>query len=429
VTGVSPGTSTAAATIDEVVDARAVTTVFQPIVRLDKAEAPEIVGMEALTRGPRNTPWETPLALFEAAREAGRAAELDWVCRASAYRAAIDHDLPDGITLFVNAEPGALGTACPPDLAATIFAAQLRLRVVTEFPERSVADPLALLAAGAACRDSGGGIALDDVGHHPGALALLTFLHPDVVKLDLRVTQAPQGREHLVNAVRAYAERSGATILAEGIETAQHLATARTLGATLGQGYLFDHPGPLQLLGNNLTRPRRTVPFVITPPSIAEPFGDDAGTGRTPYESVTATCPTAEVTKRELLALTRMLEARAMEAAEPAVLLACFQEAKYFTPATATRYARYAEQSALVMALATELPSRPATGVRGVALSAEDPLRGEWNVVAVGPHFAGALVARDLGDRGPDGERRFAHALTYDRELVLEAARTLLHWV
>jgi hypothetical protein len=40
-----------------------------------------------------------------------------------------------------------------------------------------------------------------------------------------------------------------------------------------------------------------------------------------------------------------------------------------------------------------------------------------------------ALVARDVGDAGPDRDRRFAYTLTYDRELVLTAARSLLHWI
>jgi DICT domain-containing protein len=67
--------------------------------------------------------------------------------------------------------------------------------------------------------------------------------------------------------------------------------------------------------------------------------------------------------------------------------------------------------------------------VRGTALGGDDPLRGEWNVIVVGPHFAGALVARDLADTGRDAERRFTYALTYDRDLVLEAARALLQWI
>ena len=52
-------------------------------------------------------------------------------------------------------------------------------------------------------------------------------------------------------------------------------------------------------------------------------------------------------------------------------------------------------------------------------------LRGWWNVV-VDPHFAAAFTARDLGDAGPDMDRRFEFAITYDRALAVEAARTLL---
>jgi DICT domain-containing protein len=60
-------------------------------------------------------------------------------------------------------------------------------------------------------------------------------------------------------------------------------------------------------------------------------------------------------------------------------------------------------------------------------LSADDPLRSEWDVVVVGAHFAGAFVARDLGDQGGiDADRRFEFFVTYDRELVLEAARALM---
>ena len=54
-------------------------------------------------------------------------------------------------------------------------------------------------------------------------------------------------------------------------------------------------------------------------------------------------------------------------------------------------------------------------------------MKGEWNVVVIGPHFAAAFVARDLGDPADDDmARRFDFCLTYDRELAVEAARGLL---
>ncbi|MER7276060.1 EAL domain-containing protein [Dactylosporangium sp. NPDC000244] len=418
------GRTTIIRTVDDVIDARAVTTVFQPIVRLDSwnHRRHEVVGYEALTRGPAGTPWEEPLPLFEAAAGRGRLAELDWVCRATAYRTALDAGLPFGLTLFVNAEPAAFGVPCPPDLAPTILDAQLRLRVVVEMTERAIGhDPSALLTAAEACRGAGWGVALDDVGAQPASLSVMPFVHPDVVKLDRHLTQRPAGGDaaRVVNAVVAYAERAGAALLAEGVETREHLDAALGMGATLGQGWLFDRPGPLP--ADVRTRPgSATVPFVVAPASPS---------GRTPYELVAARRPTAEATKRMLLPLSHYLEARAHDPAEPPMLLASFQEARHFTPATARRYRALARDASLVTVLGTELPSAPVDGVRGIALASDDPLRGEWNVIVVGPHFAGALVARDLADTGPEEQRRFTYALTYDRDLVLDAARALLQWV
>jgi DICT domain-containing protein len=79
-----------------------------------------------------------------------------------------------------------------------------------------------------------------------------------------------------------------------------------------------------------------------------------------------------------------------------------------------------------VGAFGVGMEHEPATGVRGATLGENEALAGEWDVVVVGPHTAAALIARDLGDTGPDRERRFAHTLVEDRELVLQAARSLM---
>ena len=122
--------------------------------------------------------------------------------------------------------------------------------------------------------------------------------------------------------------------------------------------------------------------------------------------------------------LSRHLEALAGDA-EPPVLLACFQDARHFTTATAARFRRIAAHSPLVAALGAGLSTEPVPGVRGACLG-DDRLRGERNVILVGPHRAAALVARDLGDDGPDAARRFEFALTHDRALVVAAARSML---
>jgi EAL domain-containing protein (putative c-di-GMP-specific phosphodiesterase class I) len=399
----------------EVIDERAVWTAFQPIVRLDSRE---VVGYEALSRGPAGTPWQDPIAMFEAARAVGRAGELDWICRARAHQAATLADLHPDVALFVNVEPSTLREPCPPDLLPAF--ARTHSRVVIELTERDLAaDPAALLMAAAGHRAAGHGLALDDVGADPASLALMPFVHPDVVKLDMRLLHRPDLSEtaRVVNAVVAHAERTGALIVAEGIERERHFAQARSMGATLGQGWLLGHPAALPHTGlTSGTRPLESLAPVQT--GVPD---------RTPFEIVAGTRTPGRTTKRALLTTTRYLESKAADTTDPPVLLACFQDALRFTPVTAHRYALLAKDSPFVAAFGVGIGVEPAPGVRGEAVDPGDPLRMEWDVVVVGPYFAAALVARDLGDGGADRHRRFEYALTYERPVVLEAARALLH--
>ena len=130
--------------------------------------------------------------------------------------------------------------------------------------------------------------------------------------------------------------------------------------------------------------------------------------------------------KHLLRALSHYLEDEAMAQPGAPVVLAAFQDASRFTPAIARRYARLAQRCSLVGALATGLPVEPAPGLRGAVLGGRDRLRDQWTVTVVSPGFAGAQIARDLGDTGPEDERRFEFVLTHDRDLVLLAAEALM---
>ncbi len=216
-------------TIHAVLADAAVRSVFQPIVEL---ESGRVVAYEALARGPQG-PLESPFALFDAARAAGRLPELDGACRAAAFRGAIEHGLLEPLTLFVNVEPEVLDAAPLDDLLAIADSAPGRLRVVLEITERALAKrPAELLRTVQRVRDVGWGVALDDVGAESASLAFMPLLRPDVVKLDLRLVQdrpSPDVAE-IMNAVNAHAERTGARVLAEGIEDERHLRVARALG-------------------------------------------------------------------------------------------------------------------------------------------------------------------------------------------------------
>ena len=221
----------------------------------------------------------------------------------------------------------------------------------------------------------------------------------------------------VVHAVNAEAERTGALILAEGIETEDHLRRALALGASYGQGWLFGRPGELR--------------------ADRDPAGGDLPAAPQRREDGAERAHPVRDRRRQAAAAPRRQAPAAR--AEPLDRapdrqpgprrggdLSTFQEASHFTPETARRYAGLAEDAALVAALGVGMDAEPAPGVRGVRLDADEALRGEWNVTVLGPHFGAAFVARDLGDTGPDRERRFDFALTHDRELVTEVARSMM---
>ena len=390
-----------------------VRSVFQPIVELDTGR---VVAYEALARGPEG-PLERPDLLFAAARTAGRLAELDEICRAAAFRGAVEQGLLAPLTVFVNVEPEVLDLAPLDDLLAIAESAPRDLRVVLEITERALAArPAELLRTVERVRALGWAVAVDDVGADSMSLAFLPLLSPDVVKLDLRLVQERPGPAiaEIMNAVNAHAERTGAVVLAEGIETAEHLATARALGATLGQGWLFGRPGPTAVPG------RATGELALPAPAAAPPVDS------TPFGCLPATVPLRRSTKSLLIELSKQLEREAMRLGETCVVAATFQEARHFTPSTIQRYRDLVERTGFVCALGEDLPVEPLPGVRGAALDPLDPVREEWDVVVLSPHFSAALLARDLGDGGPDLDRTFDFALTYERDTVIRAAHALL---
>jgi len=385
--------------------------VFQPIVEVDTGH---VVAYEALARGPEG-PLERPDLLFAAARAAGRLADLDELCRTAAFRGAVQQGLLAPLTVFVNVEPEVLDDAPLDDLLAIADGAPEGLRVVMEITERALAArPAELLRTVERVRALGWGIAVDDVGAEAMSLAFLPLLRPDVVKLDLRLVQERPGPAiaEIMNAVNAYAERTGALVLAEGIENEQHLAAAKALGATLGQGWHFGRPGPGVVAGREHGELRL--------PGAAAISGDS------PFDCLPAGVVLRRSTKGLLIEVSKQLEREAMRLGDTCVVAATFQEARHFTPSTAQRYRDLVERTGFVCALGEDLPVEPLPGLRGATLSPDDPVRSEWDLVVLSPHFSAALLACDLGDGGPDLERRFEFALTYDRDTVVRAAHALL---
>lgn len=389
--------------------------VYQPLVRLDTFEP---VGFEALARGPVGTDLANPAELFGAARAEQRLADLDSACMAAAYTGATDAGLTAPWTLFVNVEPEVADLVVLP-VEVSADAGVEPVRIVVELTERALAaDPAAVLRLVDRIRARGWGIALDDVGANTDSLALLPLVQPDVIKLDLSLIQGkPTARiARVFNAVSAEAERTGGIVLAEGIETEEHLRAALALGAQLGQGWYFGRPGPLP----TELPAAPALPVHIRHRPVVDP------TSLTSFELAALERPVRTSTKDLLIEVCKHLERQAADVGEACILLAAFQSVDRFTEHTKKRYRQLVDGAAYIGVLGVDVPDHIVPGVRGVSLDPDDPLAQEWDVVVVGPHFAGVLVARDTADGRDGAEHVLEYVLSYDRDLAVSIATGLM---
>jgi EAL domain-containing protein (putative c-di-GMP-specific phosphodiesterase class I) len=119
-------------------------------------------------------------------------------------------------------------------------------RVVVELTERErVEDINRLQNTLTALQRTGLRIAADDVGAGNAGLRLLSQFRFDIVKIDLSLVQEGAERDSsraVLRSLRDLAGRWGASVIAEGLETASQLRTVRELGMTAGQGYLLARP-------------------------------------------------------------------------------------------------------------------------------------------------------------------------------------------
>ncbi|MBO0679165.1 EAL domain-containing protein [Mycolicibacterium sp. S2-37] len=401
--------------LDAAVAGIGIVPAYQPIVSLVDGQ---VVGFEALARWPQlDDP--SPQRVITHAVETGQLDRLDRACIDAAIRGALDSELPDGSLLLVNCEPGTPYMGRSDD--EVMDRGHGALNLMFEFTERDLlVHPRTVLRKAAALRADGFAIALDDIGVHPDSLALLDVVCPDIMKLDIDLVQfrprADQART--LSAVLAHHERTGAVILAEGIETDEHLEQALGLGASLGQGYRYGRAASLT--------DQRPIPW--SPPQRGD---GEAPAADSPFELIAGRVPIRAARKETLHAFTRHIESQAMLAADPPMVLAALQHAEHYTDRTRGQYRKLAQTCPLVAIFAEALPEESDPRVRAIALNSADSLCKEWTVVVLGPHHCVALLARELGlePGGPepaDEDRRFEFAITYDRTLVTEAARNML---
>ncbi len=233
-----------AAAVARVASTRALRPVYQPIISLVTGHP---VGFEGLVRPAPDSGFANASSLFTAAEVADRIVELDMA--AIDTIAAKVGQLPPGLYLSLNLSPRSLETE---QFHVGELIGILRRRglepgqIVIELTEREAIEDLSRLKGNLErVQAAGFRIAADDVGAGNAGLRLLSEIAFDIVKIDLSLVQ--RGLLHdsslaVLRGIREMARRSGATVVAEGVETPEQLVALQRLWITAAQGYLLGRP-------------------------------------------------------------------------------------------------------------------------------------------------------------------------------------------
>lgn len=224
---------------------------FQPKIQLDSLK---IVGAECLLR------WHHPLdgllfpgALIEAAESYNMMNELGYWVLDKAFQSAVEfntHSLP--LKISVNMSPSQLYDL---HFIDNLKALSKKYQIDLQQFELELTEDVALSNSFlvksqlAEMRALGLSIAIDDFGKGYSNLAYMRDIVIDTIKIDktfiMELEQTPVNRA-IIEATQVIANAAKCEVVAEGIETIEHLHILREIGITLGQGFLFSKGIPLE---------------------------------------------------------------------------------------------------------------------------------------------------------------------------------------
>ncbi len=232
-------------------DRRPKTGRYQPLIRLEDRR---IVGAEAVLRWthPVRGPV-SPTEFIPLAEESGLIVPIgEWVLREACERAAQWRALPghEDFELTVNLSARQLANADLVEFVAGMLEATgtrpdtLALELTETFLLEQSANTAAVLGQLEAL---GVGLMLDDFGTGYSSLSHLQRFPLDAIKVDRSFVNEIGRTERcaaIIAAVVGMADGLGLRVIAEGVETEEHVAHLRALGCESAQGFLFARPCP-----------------------------------------------------------------------------------------------------------------------------------------------------------------------------------------
>jgi len=234
--------------IQKIIDDELIETHFQPLVSLRKKS---VIGYEALSRG-IDSSAETLIApeiLFNAARQKGLVLELDRLCRkkAVASYSPVYQNNPE-LLLSINFDISILDDTTVGSNMLLELVNQHNINpgsIMIEIVESCNSSTGVLKTFIQNYRENGFLIALDDMGQRNSNWDRIFSISPQVIKVDrslvLNVSKSFYEQE-LVRSLVNLGHKTGAVVVAEGVENAADAARILELGVDVLQGFFFSEP-------------------------------------------------------------------------------------------------------------------------------------------------------------------------------------------
>ncbi|MGM7702645.1 EAL domain-containing protein [Pseudalkalibacillus sp. Hm43] len=227
--------------IKDIIKRENITLYSQPILDIDVME---VSAWEVLTRGPEGTIYENPLQLFTMARQTNMLYPLELLVVKKALRQMRGQE-----TLFINVTPMTIAHEHFVEDVNAILEEYPEVdpsRIVFEITERESIDRYPHIRTTIeGLRQRKIRIALDDTGAGYASLNSISFLHPDIIKVDRSLIENINGnklKESMLQGLLHIAKEANALVVAEGIETAEEASVMKRNGVHMVQGFFYARP-------------------------------------------------------------------------------------------------------------------------------------------------------------------------------------------
>jgi len=223
---------------------KSITTVFQPIVNLKSGD---IIGYEALSRGPLDSPLHTPDNLFKAAADCNKSWDLESLCRTKSIEKSCN--LNKDKYLFLNVDQAIFKDDKFKKGFTKEFLATHNMSpdsIIFEITEKTaIGDYQSFKLALDHYVNQGYKIAIDDTGAGYSGLKTLAEIKPHYIKIDMdliRNIDKDTFKQAIIKTFVSLSNTTNMKLIAEGIETEDELSTLINLGVYAGQGFFLLRP-------------------------------------------------------------------------------------------------------------------------------------------------------------------------------------------